>query len=198
MSTGFESETEKSRYTYADYLEWDENKRYEIIDGEAYMMATPSRIHQKISMVLSAVIYNYLEGKPCEVYPAPFAVRLFPEEDGSDDTVVEPDITVICDPSKLDDRGCNGAPDFIIEIISPTTARYDRIVKFNKYREAGVQEYWIVNPEEKIVSAYLLKDGQYMAVNYDDTAAAPVRVLPGCEIDLKGVFGSRESSPGGV
>jgi Uma2 family endonuclease len=182
-----------SYYTYADYLEWDENERCEIIDGEAYMMVTPSRIHQEISMALSAMIYNYLEGKPCEVYPAPFAVRLFPQEDGSDDTVVEPDITVVCDPSKLDDRGCNGAPDFIIEIISPSTARYDRIVKFNKYREAGVREYWIVDPEEKIISVYLLKDGQYMAVNYDDTAVVPVTALPGCSIDLKNIFGISES-----
>ncbi|MDR1174016.1 MAG: Uma2 family endonuclease [Treponema sp.] len=184
---------EASYYTYADYLEWDENERYEIIDGEAYMMATPSRIHQEISGNFYFALRSFLEGKSCKVYAAPFAVRLFPEEDKSDDTVVEPDITVICDPSKLDDRGCNGVPDFIIEIISPSTARYDRIVKFNKYREAGVREYWIVNPEEKIVSAYLLKDGQYMAVNYDDTAAAPVTVLPDCEIDLKAIFGSFEA-----
>ncbi|MDR1374323.1 MAG: Uma2 family endonuclease [Treponema sp.] len=179
---------EKSLYTYADYLDWDEGERYEIVDGEAYMMAAPSRIHQEISMALSTMLYNYLEGKPCKVYAAPFSVRLFPAEDGSDDTVVEPDITVVCDPSKLDDRGCGGAPDFIIEIISPSTARYDRIVKFNKYREAGVREYWIADPEEKIVSAYVLKNGEYMAVNYDDSAAAPVTVLPGCSIDLKTVF----------
>ncbi|MDR2608089.1 MAG: Uma2 family endonuclease, partial [Treponema sp.] len=172
-------------YTYADYLEWDENERYEIIDGEAYMPATPSRIHQETSGNFYYALRSFLEGKSCKVYAAPFSVRLFPEEDGSDDTVVEPDITVVCDLSKLDNRGCNGAPDFIIEIISLTTARYDRIVKFNKYREAGVREYCIVDPEEKIVLSYLLQDVQYMAVNYDDTAAAPVRVLPGCEIDLK-------------
>jgi Uma2 family endonuclease len=183
---------ENPRYTYADYLEWDEAERYEIIDGEAYMMATPSRIHQEISMALSAVLYTCLEGKPCKVYAAPFSVRLFPEKDESDDTVVEPDITMICDPSKLDDRGCNGAPDFIVEIISPSTARYDRIVKFNKYREAGVREYWIADPEEKVVSAYVLKNGEYTAVNYDDTAVVPVTILPGCGIDLKTIFGSSE------
>ncbi|MDR1211598.1 MAG: Uma2 family endonuclease, partial [Spirochaetaceae bacterium] len=127
---------EKPYYTYADFLEWDEGERYEIIDGEAYMMATPSRMHQKVSMALSTTLYTYLEGKPCEVYAAPFSVRLFPAEDNSDDTVVEPDITVVCDTSKLDDRGCNGAPDFIVEIASPSNSRYDRIVKFNKYREA--------------------------------------------------------------
>ncbi|MDR1318869.1 MAG: Uma2 family endonuclease [Treponema sp.] len=183
---------ENPHYTYADFLEWDEGERYEIIDGEAYLMAAPSRIHQEISMALSTMLYNYLEGKPCKVYAAPFSVRLFPAEDKSDNTIVEPDITVVCDPSKLDDRGCSGAPDFIIEITSPATARYDRIVKFDKYREAGVLEYWIADPKEKIVSAYLLKNGEYTAVNYDDTGAAPVRVLPGCEIDLKTIFAGPE------
>jgi Uma2 family endonuclease len=180
-------------YTYADYLEWDEGERYEIIDGEAYMMAAPSRIHQEVSGNLYYAIRSFLEGKPCKVYAAPFSVRLFPAKDNRDDTVVEPDIAVVCDPSKLDERGCHGAPDFIIEITSSSTARYDRIIKFNKYREAGVREYWIADPDEKVVSAYLLKNGEYMAVNYDDTGAAPVRVLPGCVRDLKAVFGPSES-----
>jgi Uma2 family endonuclease len=139
-------------------------------------------------MALSAAIYTFLEGKPCKAYAAPFSVRLFPVEDQSDDTVVEPDITVVCDSSKLDDRGCNGAPDLVIEIVSPSSERYDRIIKFNKYREAGVREYWIVDPKGSIVSVYMLRDGQYMAVNYDDTATVPVTVLPGCVIDLKTVF----------
>jgi Uma2 family endonuclease len=103
---------------------------------------------------------------------------------------------VVCDSSKLDDRGCNGAPDLVIEIISPSTARHDRLVKFNKYREAGVREYWIVDPDGRIVSAYLLKDGQYMAANYDDTALVPVTVLPGCEIDLKTIFEPSGENPG--
>jgi Uma2 family endonuclease len=182
---------ENPYYTYADYLEWDEDERYEIIDGEAYMMAAPSRIHQEISGNLYYALRSFLEDKPCKVYSAPFSVRLFPQEDGSDDTVVEPDITVVCDPSKLDDQGCNGAPDFVIEIISPSTARQDRIVKFNKYREAGVREYWIADPEEKVVSAYLLKDGHYIAVNYDVTA--PVTILPGCMIDLTTIFANSET-----
>jgi Uma2 family endonuclease len=163
------------------------------MDGEAYMMAAPSRIHQEISMVLSTMLHNCLEGKTCKVYAAPFVVRLFPAEDLGDDTVVEPDITVVCNLSRLDDRGCNGAPDFIIEIVSPSTARYDRIVKFNKYLEAGVREYWIVDPEIKAVSAYVLEDGRYTAAVYDDAGTAPVTVLPGCGIDLKAVFGSSEA-----
>jgi Uma2 family endonuclease len=184
---------EKPLYTYADYLEWDEAERYEIIDGEAYMMAPPFRIHQEISMALSTIINNYLEGKPCRVYAAPFSVRLFPAADQSDDTVVEPDITVVCDASKLDDRGCNGPPDLVIEIVSPSTARYDRIVKFNQYRKAGVREYWIVDPEARDVFTYVLKNGEYTAANYGDTGSAPVAVLPGCEIDLASVFGSPEA-----
>jgi Uma2 family endonuclease len=179
---------EKEYYTYADYLSWDDAERYELIDGEACMMAPPSRPHQKISMALSTRIHNYLEGKPCEVYAAPFAVRLNPAEDESDDTVVEPDIVVVCDPSKLDDRGCNGAPDLVIEILSPSTSRYDRIVKFQKYREAGVREYWIVDPDEKILTAYILKNGEYVASVYGDTDTAPVAVLPGCKIDLASVL----------
>jgi Uma2 family endonuclease len=179
---------EQPYYTYADYLEWDENERYEIIDGEAYMMATPSRIHQEISMALSTAIHNFLKDKPCKVYAAPFSVRLFPAADKSDDTVVEPDIAVVCDPAKLDDRGCNGPPDLIIEILSPSTTRYDRIVKFNKYREAGVREYWIVDPEEQVVFAQVLKNGEYMAAIYEETV--PSAALPGCEVDLKTIFGT--------
>jgi Uma2 family endonuclease len=88
----------------------------------------------------------------------------------------------------LDDRGCNGAPDFIIEIISPSNARHDWIVKFSKYREVGVREYWIVDPEERVISAYVLQDGQYIAANYGDTATVPITILPGYIIDLKTVF----------
>jgi Uma2 family endonuclease len=178
-------------YTYADYLEWDGEERYEIIDGEAYMPAAPSRIHQEISGNLYYALRSFLEGKPCKVYAAPFSVRLFPVEDGSDDTVVEPDITVVCDPSKLDDRGCKGPPDLVIEIASPSTDRYDRIVKFNKYREAGVREYWIADPEERVIFAYVLKNGEYIAAVYEDTA--PAAVLPGCEIDLASIFGTAEA-----
>jgi Uma2 family endonuclease len=182
---------EQPRFTYADYLAGDEDERYEIIDGEAYMLAAPSRIHQEISGNLYYALRSFLEGKPCKVYAAPFSVRLFPAEDGSDDTVVEPDITVVCDPAKLDDRGCKGAPDMAIEIVSPSTSRYDRILKFNKYREAGVREYWIVDPEERAIFAYILKNGEYTAAVYEGTA--PAAVLPGCEIDLGSIFGPGEA-----
>ncbi|MFP3089950.1 Uma2 family endonuclease [Treponema sp. TIM-1] len=183
---------EQETYTYADYLSWDEGERYEIIDGEAYMMSTPSRLHQEIRGELMGTLWQFLKDKPCEVYAAPFSVRLNPLPDKSDDTVVEPDLVVVCDPAKLDDRGCNGAPDLVIEILSPSNTRHDRIIKFQKYQEAGVREYWMVDPEEKSLMAYVLKNNEYMASAYEDTAVVPVTVLPGLEIDLKTIFGAGE------
>jgi Uma2 family endonuclease len=188
---------ENPYYTYADFLEWDEDFRAEIIDGEIVMMSPPFRLHQGVSGNLFLKLRNFLEGKPCKVYAAPFGVRLFPKTDNSDDTVVEPDIVVICDPKKLDERGCNGAPDLVVEILSPSTARYDRIVKFRKYQKAGVREYWIVDPDEKTLQVCLLasqpgpkgfeKDG-YLVTMYAETDTAPVSVLPGCTIPLPDLF----------
>jgi Uma2 family endonuclease len=175
-------------YSYADYLEWDESERCEIIDGEVVILAAPTSDHQWISGELFRQIANYLTGKPCKIYPAPFSVRLFPKKDNSDDTVFEPDIVVICDPDKIDKRGCNGAPDLIIEISSPSTARYDKVVKLRKYQDAGVREYWIVEPDTKIVTVSVLKGKQYIHTSYDETEEAPVSVLEGCKIDLPAVF----------
>jgi Uma2 family endonuclease len=152
------------------------------------MMAPPLDRHQQISMELCFQIRSYLEGKTCKVFAAPYGVRLFPKKDNSDDTVFLPDIVVICDEEKRDERGCNGPPDMIIEIISPSTAKYDRIYKLRKYEKAGVREYWIVDPETKSVQVFILKDGQYVASGYDETEKALVAVLKDCEIDLQAVF----------
>ena len=112
----------KERYTFADCLTWSESERIEIIDGEAIMMSPPSSIHQEISVAITSQLYNFLEGKKCKVYPAPFGVRLF-ERDGETpedvDTMVEPDISVVCDKNKIDKHGCKGAPDLVVEILSP-------------------------------------------------------------------------------
>lgn len=143
-------------------------------------------------MALAGQLYHYLKGKKCEVYPAPFAVRLFEQEgDYPEDvyTMVEPDISVVCDSSKLDAAGCKGAPDLVMEILSPSTMRHDRFTKFNLYQRAGVREYWIVNPAEKSVQVFLLEDGHYTAKEYggaDDQLR--VNVLEGCVIDLSEVF----------
>jgi Uma2 family endonuclease len=149
-------------YTYTDFLEWDEDVRAELFDGELVMMATPLRAHQAASGELFFQIRTYLTGKKCKVYPAPFAVRLFPQKDKRDDTVFEPDIVVVCDQEKLDDKGCNGPPDMVVEIVSPSSAKYDRVLKFRKYQKAGVREYWIVDPEIKTVQVCVLENGRFV------------------------------------
>jgi len=179
---------EEEYYTYADFLEWDDNVRGELYDGEIFMMAPPLRAHQAIVTQLIFQLESYLKGKKCKVYPAPIAVRLFPKEDNSDDNVFLPDIIVVCDTEKLDDKGCNGPPDLIIEIISPSTAKYDRIYKFRKYQNAGVKEYWIADPETKSVQVCVLDNNRYVLSIYDETEKIPVHVLKKCVIDLQEIF----------
>ena len=184
---------EKKLFTFADYLAWNEDEQIELIDGEAVMMAPPSTAHQLISMELSRQLANFLEGKKCRAIPAPFAVRLFEgEKDAPSDvrTVVEPDLSVICDTSKLDTYGCKGAPDMVIEILSPSTRRHDRLVKLNLYQRAGVKEYWIVSPGEQTVEVLLLEDGRLVPHGfYEKTDIAKVNVLEGCFLELSKVFG---------
>jgi Uma2 family endonuclease len=179
---------EDGRYTYADILQWDEGTRYELFDGEAYMMAPPSRAHQDVFGILFNKLFNFLEGKTCKVYGAPFGVRLFPQKDNSDNTFFEPDIIVVCDPSKLDDHGCNGAPDLVVEILSPSTVKNDLFYKLNKYLAAGVREYWIVDPAEKTISVNVLAENRYTIFKYaiDDTVEAAI--LPGFKADLTSIF----------
>ena len=148
----------KSVFTYADYSRWPDDERWELIDGEAYAMAGPSRIHQTVVGELFRQIANYLLGKPCRPFIAPFDVRLPDRQEADDEviTVVQPDISVICNPDQLDERGCRGAPDWIIEVLSPATAARDQIEKLAIYERAGVREYWLVHPTDHIVTIYLL------------------------------------------
>ncbi|MCL1822679.1 MAG: Uma2 family endonuclease [Oscillospiraceae bacterium] len=180
-------------YTYKDYESWElkEGERFELIDGFPYAMSAPSPIHQGISMILSRLFSNFLHGKSCKVFHAPFDVRLNAKGD-NDDNVVQPDLLVICDKSKLDDKGCNGAPDMVIEITSPSTARHDRLIKFQKYQNAGVREYWIVEPETKTVQACILENEKYFVKPYGEDDNIPVTVLEGCEISMKEVFAEDE------
>mgnify|MGYP001143013025 FL=1 len=184
---------EKARYTFADCLTWEENERIEIIDGEAVMMAPPSSVHQEIVAELTRQFGNYLEGKRCKVYPAPFGVRLF-ERDGEApedvDTMVEPDLSVVCDRSKIDKYGCKGAPDLVVEILSPSSLRHDRFVKLGLYQRAGVREYWIVDPEYKSVHVFAQDGGGSLRISeeYGRGDVARVNVLEGCFIDLGKVF----------
>jgi Uma2 family endonuclease len=173
-------------YTYADYLSWDDDERYELIDGMAYMMAAPTVAHQRAIRELLGPIWEFLRDKKCEVFAAPFDVRLFPEEDNSDTTVVQPDIVVIYDPSKLSDgKACRGAPDLAIEILSDSSVIMDRKVKAEKYLEAGVKEYWIVNTKNLEVLVNVLTGENYISTVYRDRV--PSTVLPGLEIDLQRV-----------
>lgn len=141
-----------SKMTIEEFFSYTGEENVELIDGVLYDMASPSRIHQAIVRELSGVINGYIQGKggDCVLYPAPFAVQL----SDSEDTVVEPDISVICDRNKLNDRGCLGAPDWIIEVASPTSISHDYIKKLQLYSKTGVKEYWIVNPSDTSVTVY--------------------------------------------
>lgn len=185
----------KEYYTFADYLTWDESERWELIDGKPYMMATPTTFHQTILGELFGQIREFLKDKPCRPYLdlAPFSVRLFEtDDDTSDDvdTIVEPDLSVICEKNKVDQNGCKGAPDLIIEVLSPSNSRRDRFVKYNLYMRAKVREYWIVDPQEKTVQVFLLdENGVYKLTEmYGEKDTAKITILNDCPIDLSAVF----------
>jgi Uma2 family endonuclease len=183
------------RYTYADYLTWFDDKRRELIDGLIKPMSpAPKRIHQEISKIISVTFQNYLKNKKCKVYYSPFDVR-FPKNGEKENnkiyTVVQPDICIICDLSKLDDRGCLGAPDMIIEIASENNTKHDVETKFQLYQDHGVREYWIVFPYEKTVNVFLLNEkGKYEIIAmYAEDSKVPVNIFNGeLEIDLADVF----------
>lgn len=185
-------------YTYGDYRHWPEDERWELIDGVAWNMSpAPNRFHQEISMYLALCIGNFTRGGPCRVYHAPFDVLLpafGEEEEDNVSSVVQPDLSVICDSSKLTLKGCTGAPDWIIEIISPYTSKKDMTVKFDLYQRHGVKEYWIVEPAAQYIHIYLLdEEGKYPAdpevheVHDRDTVVS-CSVLPGLSIELKDLF----------
>jgi Uma2 family endonuclease len=182
----------KKVYTYEDYLNWPGEHKIEIIDGQVYLYTVPPRIHQEISGAIVFQFFNYLKDKKCEVYFR-LGVRLPSGDEKSVKeikTVVEPDIIVVCDKSKLDDEGCKGAPDLIVEITSPSTARIDKVEKFNLYEKHGVKEYWIVEPEIKLVTVFLLQEnGRYGRPNiYTEEDKIKVSIFEDLVIDLKDVF----------
>ncbi|MCL2064121.1 MAG: Uma2 family endonuclease [Candidatus Cloacimonetes bacterium] len=177
----------EKRYTYSDYLQWDDEVRYEIIDGVPYAMGSPSSTHQRISRKLTKHIDTFLDGKPCELFYAPYDVRL--NFDTFDDIVVQPDLLVVCDKSKIDKNSYNGVPDLIIEIVSPSTASMDRVRKYHLYRRAKVKEYWIIDPDNKTVSFYTLKDDEYVSDAFGENDKLTSKVLEGFVVDLTEVFG---------
>lgn len=160
-------------YTIEDIYALPDGERAELIDGHIYYMAPPNRKHQKLSMELSNIISNYIRSHKgaCEVYAAPFAVYL----DDISNTYVEPDISVICDPNKLDDRGCKGAPDWIIEIVSPASRKMDYLLKLFKYRSAGVREYWVVDIAKDRITVYNFEhDYSIEEYSFTDTVKAGI------------------------
>jgi Uma2 family endonuclease len=175
-------------YTYADYVSWGEDVRCEIINGVIYNMAMPSERHQSIVLELGKRFKNFLRGKECSAFIAPLDVRLNWET--FDDTVVQPDVFVVCDKSKLSSGGCGilGAPDVIVEVLSPSTAHTDKVLKHRKYLEVGVKEYWVVDLESETLDVYDLEDGKYVSRNYGGGDKVPVKTLQGLEIDLLEIF----------
>ena len=182
------------RWTYADYLTWSDDERWEIIDGVAYAMSpAPGRRHQELSGELFRQLANFLKKKPCQVFSAPFDVRLAARPGLTDDkveAVVQPDLLVVCDKTKLDEKGCNGAPDFVIEILSQSTAAHDLKVKYEIYQRYGVKEYWVIHPAEQTLLVYRLSaDGLYGAADRFATCdKVPVPLLGDLVIDLAEVF----------
>jgi Uma2 family endonuclease len=183
----------EERFTYGDYVTWDDDERWELIDGVPYNMApAPSVAHQRILGSLHFQLFSFFKDKTCQVFLAPFDVRLA-EADESDElveTVVQPDLVIICDKRMLDRAGCRGAPDLVIEILSPSTVQKDLKVKFDRYERAGVREYWIVDPDGKTVQKFTLGTaGRYGRPQvFVDGDMAPVGVFPELVIDLTAAF----------
>lgn len=178
----------KEYYSYANYCSWTGNERWELIEGMPYAMSpAPSWFHQEIIGSIHYQLYGFLKDKSCKAFVAPVDVCLYGAGD-NDQTVVQPDILVVCDNTKLKGNCCNGAPDMVIEVLSPTSVKHDRMIKFQQYQKAGVREYWIVDPETKSVSTHILNNGEYMIRVYFDSDKVPVHVLEGCMIDLAEVF----------
>jgi Uma2 family endonuclease len=184
--------SENQKYSYADYLTWDEGERLELIDGEIFNIApAPSRRHQQVLRELSTAFSVFLREKECEVFFAPFDVRLLEDNKQDDDinNVVQPDLSIVCDKEKLDDKGCKGAPDMIIEVLSPSSVKLDRWKKYQLYKKAGVNEYWLVEPVNNSVEIHHLIDDQYKfqgVFTKDDTIS--VNIFPGFKLDLNQIF----------
>ena len=179
-------------YSYADYYQWTFEDRVELINGKVYKLSpAPNRQHQDISRHISTPLDIYLKDKACKIYYAPFDVRLPQKavDDRSIFTVLQPDICVVCDLAKLDKRGCIGAPDIVVEILSPGNNTKELKNKYEIYEEAGVKEYWVVSPAYQMVTIYLLKDGKFHGIkSYSPGELIISALLPGFFLDLTAVF----------
>jgi len=188
-----EPHTEYGVYSYADYLTWEFDEMVELIKGKIFKSAAaaPRMIHQRISGKVFNKFFNYLKGHSCEVFSAPFDVRLPVKSKKNEDifTVVQPDISVICDKSKLDDLGCIGGPDLIVEILSPGNNKKELKNKYEVYEESGVKEYWIVSPYELTLLIYTLVDRKYVPSKLFTVGdIVESKCIPGFKLDLDEVF----------
>ncbi|MFC0211413.1 Uma2 family endonuclease [Paenibacillus chartarius] len=186
-----ESNRLPARATYADYITWNDDFRYEIVDFVPYLVAAPSVEHQRIVGRLFRKIADRLDGSPCEPFVSPFDVRLADRHAPHHQVghVLQPDITVICDHSGLDDKGYSGVPALIIEVVSPSSAKMDRWLKYNAYQQHGVPEYWIVIPAEQLIEVHVLEHGTYRrqaVYGIDETAVS--RQIPGLAIPMSSIF----------
>lgn len=183
---------ENKKHTYSDYLTWPENERWEIIEGVPYLQSAPKWQHQSISGELYRQISNYLMDKPCRVFASPFDLCLVEYEESDDDilNVVQPDIVIVSDETKLRKTGYFGVPALIIEISSLSTTRQDRVIKFNKYEKVGVKEYWIVEPDGKYISVFTLQENKRYGrpEAYTEKDKAKMSVFSDFTVDLKPVF----------
>ena len=185
---GLMRQRDMQHHTYSDYLTWSATYGNEVIDGIAYVREppAPSRVHQEIVGELHRQIANSLQGKRARAYAAPFDVRL-PKHGGDDDqidTVIQPDVIIVCDLHKLDDRGMRGAPDWIAEVLSPSTATYDRTTKLGVFERVGVPEVWLIDPTDRTVTIYRIAAGQYEPpVVLELTGQTAITAVPGVSID---------------
>jgi Uma2 family endonuclease len=177
-------------YTYSDYLLWQFSERVELIKGFINKISpAPSSNHQSVSYNLTGCFFSNFKNYPCRVFAAPFDVRLPIKSAKKDTTVVQPDLCVICDESKIDEKGCNGTPDLIVEILSPNNSKHDIHTKFNLYLEAGVLEYWIVNPSERMVLIYALKNGEFIGSKpFVEGEILKSSLFPDLKIDVIDIF----------
>lgn len=184
---------EDPRFTYGDYVQWTGDERWELIDGSARMMSpAPGRWHQEVVLGIGAQVRLFFRGKSCQPFVAPFDVRLprGDEVDEAIETVVQPDLAVLCDPEKIDDSGARGAPDWVVEVLSPATTSYDRITKRDLYEHHGVREYWLVDPVARGLLIYRLDDsGRYGSPeSLPAEGETLVDLFPGLVIDWAFVY----------
>lgn len=182
---------EEHRYTYADYVRWEGSERWELIDGEPYLMSpAPSSGHQELVSELLFQLRLFLRGQVCRALVSPIDVRLpkAAEADEAVDTVVQPDLVVVCDPAKIDRAGVKGAPDLVIEVISPSTAVHDEVLKLKLYEKAGVREYWIVSGEKRTITMYHRMGDVFAAVVVSERQNLESRGLPGFRLDGHSLF----------